>query len=141
MHEEFERLLKLFATAGDQVKPNINELLLKTLAFFNALKAQFNESNEEERKELVVLMKKMHEQLAVELGKMAKKTGLNEEELMSLMDNPQHFTPEQRKVIAKTKEEIEDTKKALQRKVKGKSAEKESASKPKQSKKDKWMKS
>ena len=143
MHEEFEKLLKVLEKAEEQVNPNVNELLLKTLSFFNALKTQFKQANDEEKKEIVALMKDMHAKLSDEVKHMIRKTGLNEKDFTGLIQDPEQFTPEQQQILSKTKEEVEETKQTLLRSKKAQPEKKDSSHKKKhkKQKKDRWMKS
>lgn len=144
MHEEFEKLLKVLEKAQEEINPSINELLLKTLSFFNSLKAQFKTANDEEKKEIIALMKDMHSKLTDEVKHMIKKTGLDEDELANFMKDPEHFTPEQQEILKRTQDEADRTKKEILDSS-GPKEEKKSADhakkSPKKRKKGKWMKS
>ncbi len=139
MHEEFEKLLRHIIQAGEVAKPNVNELVVKTLHFFQAMKKEFIEASPAEKKELIVVIKSMHERLSEELSKVLKKVGMSEDQLANVIEDPKLFTPQQQEMLTRAKREIEDTKKSVSRKSKnGKSSDKERGP---SSRKSKWMKS
>ncbi len=139
MHEEFQKLLTLLIQAGEVAKPDVNELVLKTLAFFQAMKREFIEASPSERKELIEQIKSMHAQLSEELTKVLKKVGMSEDQLTNVFEDPKIFTSQQQDFLARAKQEIEETKKSVSRKLsKGKP---DNQKKKPSGHKSKWMKS
>jgi len=131
---DFERVLKLLEAANTDGTPSINELLVRSLYFFNTLKEELKDADKDRKKEILELMEEMHKRLAVEVEKISKKTGMSEDQLMNLLDDPAQFTPQQREIIQATRSEVNKTEKLIK-------GEKEKPKSKKKKKEDKWMKS
>lgn len=139
MKDEFDQLLKLVVQAGEVVRPDFNELLLRSLHFFQSMRNEFVEASASERKELVEQLKSMHDRLYREFQKTMKKNGFTEDQLTNYLEDSKFFNEMQKEMLAKSRKEVEETKKSVSRKTKSKKSSDNDVIPT--SRKSKWMKS
>ena len=106
LRDEFNRLIHLFkeGAAGNLV--NLEEVFAQSVEFFNHLKAQVENGGPEEKKEALQLMTEFHQRMTEESKKIAERSGLSEEQLVTYAENPANFTPKQWEAIQESKSQI-----------------------------------
>lgn len=144
--EEFKKLIQMLQSP-DITKIKVEEATKLMMDFFQKLQTEMQQASPEERVELVAKMNEMYKRLLQSTHQISQRLGLNEQDLMNYVSNPQNFTPEQWK-------EMQDAQKMLSQfgKTMAQTAqpgqipppEKPSEGKPKPKKKssrDKWLRS
>ena len=158
MKEEFKKLMLLFDRYQKGEKIDLNELLQLSTSFFANLKDEFMKADEEEKKEIMVMVNQMHAVLQAQSKRAGEMTGMTSEELNAFVKNPNNFSPEQWRMMEDTREKIFSSGKDISKHLKamqkknspvgeeppGKEGKKPTSIRKKKSshtQRDKWMKS
>lgn len=95
LQDEFDRLMELFQAAADGKSVNLEQVFRQSIGFFERLKEKMAKGTPEEKLQAIHLMTQMYQKMQGETGKIAKHSGMSEEQLMEYAKNPSNFTPEQ----------------------------------------------
>ncbi len=107
LRDEFNRLIKLFHEGAEGKKPvNLEEIFRSSLEFFEHLKAQIQTGTPDEKKEALMMMAELYNQMTAETKHITERSGLSEEQLVSFAENPGNFSPEQWRAIQESRQRI-----------------------------------
>ena len=157
INDEFEELLiSINKGFENQSKASCDEVILKTYRFFNRLKDELKEASEDEKDELLDMVKVMHEKMGEFAKKSSEMAGMSEKELLRLSDDSDLFSPDQKHVLEMTRKEVNAASKAVRKHMTDKQMEhkaisledppkknkpKKKSGGPKKKRRDDWMKS
>lgn len=148
LKDEFQRLMKLFHEGAEGKPVNLEEVFRSSLEFFEHLKGQIEKGSPEEKKEAMLMMQEMYNQMILETKHISQRSGVSEEQLVAFAENPSNFTPEQWRSIQESKEKIahagHELAKVIQNLTKPPSPPSKEEKKPssgKKTKKSQWMRS
>ena len=108
LRDEFDRIIELFAQSAEGKPVQLEELFGQCTQFFDQLKQVLREGSSEEKQEALKLMGEMHTKMMGEIKKVSEKTGLTEEQLMAVAENPRNFSQEQWRSIQEAKGKISE---------------------------------
>ena len=107
LRDEFNRLIKLFHEGAAGKQPvNLEEIFRSSLEFFEHLKAQIQTGTPDEKKEALMMMAELYNQMTAETKHITERSGLSEEQLVSYAENPGNFSPEQWSAIQESRQRI-----------------------------------
>ena len=106
IHEDFERLIKLFSEAEAGQGVSLEKAIQEAVALFDNIKESLENASPEEKKVLMEELNQMHTLLAKETTRVAEKTGMSEEQIMATVDNPTVYTPEQWGMLQNAKDKL-----------------------------------
>lgn len=150
LRDEFNRLVKLFHEGAEGKQPvNLEEIFRSSLEFFEHLKAQIQTGTPDEKKEALMMMAELYNQMTAETKHITERSGLSEEQLVSFAENPGNFSPEQWRSIQESRDRItkagQDLAKVIQMLAQvappAPKEQKEKKHPPKKSKKSEWLRS
>lgn len=95
LQDEFDRLIELFQAASDGKDVDLEEVFRQSVGFFEHLKERIAKGTPEEKLQAIHLMTQMYQKMQAETGKIAKNSGMSEQQLMDYAKNPSNFSPEQ----------------------------------------------
>ncbi len=105
--EQYQKLLEFVRMAENNQSVDLKEMLNTNLRLFFSMKEVFESGSEEEKKEALYILSQAFQLFASEAKKNQVKTGLSEQEMLQVGENPNFFTPEQWKLIQEAQKEIE----------------------------------
>ena len=149
INDEFEDLLSAISEGLEgEVRPNPDDVILKTYKFFSKLKTELKTANDEEKKEIIHMIRKMQDKINEFSRKNCEKVGMTESELTRLADDTNLFNADQKRVLDMAKQDMMESCKSIRGHLSSKNIEQKEIKvsekkKPKKSKKhrDDWMKS
>jgi hypothetical protein len=150
LQDDYEKLMNYFQQSMEGKPVNLEDVCAQSLAFFQDIRGQLESGNEQEKQETLLMMAEMYKKLMGECKKLTERTGMTEEQIIALADNPQNYTQEQWRLIQETKQNVtsmgaELAKLVSSKKVDGPAAggatPSEKQPKTPKSKKSKWMRS
>ncbi|MBS0620217.1 MAG: hypothetical protein JSS61_02010 [Verrucomicrobia bacterium] len=106
LKEEFDRLAQLFKDGAEGKPVRLESVFQEALAFFEQLKRQLSEGDDEQKIEALTMMREMHQLMEVETKKIVARSGVTQEDLVAYADNPTNFTPEQWRAMQESKDKI-----------------------------------
>ena len=151
INDEFEELLNAISQGleGD-ARPNQDDVILKTYKFFSKLKTELKTANDDEKKEIIHMIRKMQDKINEFSRKNCEKVGMTESELTRLADDTNLFNSDQKRVLEMAKQDMMESCKSIRTHLSTKNIEhkeitpsvKKKTNKPKKSRhRDDWMKS
>jgi hypothetical protein len=149
INDEFEDLLSAISEGLEgEVRPNPDDVILKTYKFFSKLKTELKTANDEEKKEIIHMIRKMQDKINEFSKKNCEKVGMTESELTRLADDTNLFNADQKRVLDMAKQDMMESCKSIRGHLSSKNIEQKEIKvgekkKAKKSKKhrDDWMKS
>ncbi len=93
--EEYNNLMGSFAKLASGETANLEGVFKQVFAFFEALNGKLKTGSEEEKKEAMMMMNQMYQQMLQYSKQISEKTGMSEEQLATYAENPSNFSPEQ----------------------------------------------
>ncbi len=148
LRDEFNRLVKLFHEGAEGKQPiNLEEIFRSSLEFFEHLKAQIQSGTPDEKKDALMMMAELYNQMMAETKRITERSGLSEEQLVSFAENPGNFSPEQWRAIQESRERIVRAGQDLAKVIQALSqagpspAKEEKKPHPKKPKKTDWLRS
>lgn len=154
IREEFERLIRAFEEGASGKTIDLRDVFAQTMEFFEHLKEMLRTGNVDEKKEALKMMTELYQKMVEETKRVCERSGLSEEQLLAIAENPKNFTPDQWRLIEECKEKIvvagENLKKTLQPMIEEGGGTKPAAPSPEGKKgassirrqgKSKWMRS
>lgn len=149
LKDKYHKLIKLIDESIEKV--NLEDILKEAVHFFEELRREFPKADQEQRVEMIQMMNELHERLKKVSLKIAQETGMSEDDLYSLAENPSNFSPDQWQMVQETKKKLYDSVRkfssSLEEKEKGQPPETKELKKPmrpqikRRSRKSDWMKS
>ncbi len=106
MHEDFERLMKLFTQADEGLEVSLEKTIAEAVALFDNIKTSLATATPEEKLRLMEELNQMHATLAKETKKVTDKAGMTEEEILAGVENPQLYTPSQWESLQEAKQQL-----------------------------------
>lgn len=106
LREEFDRVMALFAKCSEGEIVGVEDVFKQSLAFFEHVNEQLKEGGPEEKKDALIMMGEMYRRLMETSKKLSQDTGLNEDQLAAISDNPDNFSPEQWKSVQAAKDKM-----------------------------------
>ncbi len=152
IRDEYNRLIKAFEEGAAGKTIDLQEVFAQTLEFFEHLKDLLKTGTAEEKRDALKMMAELYQKMMEETKKICDRSGMSEEQLLAVAENPKNFTPDQwnlisecKKKIAQAGENISKTVQPLAEQGEGKGATPQGEKKPsdplKRARKSKWMRS
>lgn len=148
LDDRIQRLMAFFRSIEEGKAVNLHEVVREYLAFFEELKERLKSAGPEEKKQLFFLMNEMYTKMLAESQKIAQRSGLTEEQLLQLSENPNNFSQEQWQLLQETKKNLSTVSKEIAKNVSSSkkeskespSSDKEGPKKPRRGRSN-WMRS
>ncbi len=103
---EFDRIMSLFAACVEGKTVGVEEVFKQALDFFEKVTEVLREGDPAHKKQALEMMSEMYQRMVETSQRLAKDTGLSEEQLAKLSENPMNFSPEQWKAMQASKERM-----------------------------------
>lgn len=149
--DKYHKLLKLIEKSVEEI--SLEEILKEAVLFFEELRREFPKAGQEQRVEMIQMMNELHERLKKVSKRVADETGMTEDDLYALAENPSNFSPDQWELVQETKKKLYDSVRKFSSSLEDKNkavpqpTEAQEAKKPmrppikRRSRKSDWMKS
>ncbi len=109
LEDRVQRLVSFFQNIEQGKKVNLNEVVKEYLLFFEELKERLQSATPEEKRQLFLIMNDIYAKMLAESQKLAQRSGLSEEQLLQLAENPNNFSQEQWELLQNTKKSLTET--------------------------------
>lgn len=107
LKEEYQKLIHMLEQ--EPAKVDLEAVLKEAVIFFEMLRKEFLEAKEDDRTEIIHMMRSLHKTLQDVSKVTAEMSGMTEEELNDYASNPDNFSPEQWQLVQKTRREMYDS--------------------------------
>lgn len=107
LKDKYHKLIKLIDKSVEEI--TLEEILTEAVLFFEELRREFPKASQEQRIEMIQMMNELHERLKKVSKKVAQDTGMNEDDLYALAENPSNFSPDQWQLVQETKKKLYDS--------------------------------
>jgi hypothetical protein len=150
LDDRIQKLMAFFRSIEEGKAVNLNEVVREYLSFFEELKERLQTATPEEKRQLFFLMNEMYTKMLAQSQRLAQRSGLSEEQLLQISENPNNFSQEQWDLLQDTKKNLSSLTKDISKNLSGpKKVEEQKASSPKEKEGPKkprrgrsgWMKS
>lgn len=109
LEDRVQKLVSFFQNIEQGKKVNLNEVVKEYLLFFEELKERLQSATPEEKRQLFLIMNDIYAKMLAESQKLAQRSGLSEEQLLQLAENPNNFSQEQWELLQNTKKSLTET--------------------------------
>lgn len=107
--DEFNRIMEFFKLSPQDKERRLKEVFEDSIKYFEHFKQIMIEGSPEEKQEAVEHVMTMKKKIEEEANKIKQKTGLSEEELAKLSNDPKNFSADQWETIQSAKKQLEDS--------------------------------
>ncbi len=107
MAEEFEKILEFFSLDEKDKQDHLKDVFDDTVAYFEKFKYVLENGTPEEKKEMMAQIATMQKEIKQETEKLSDETGLSEEQLNDVAQDPSNFSEEQWEIITEARGNIE----------------------------------
>lgn len=105
--DKYQKLLHLIEKSIEEA--SLEDILKEAVQFFEELRREFPKADQDQRIEMVQMMNHLQELLKKVSKKVADQTGLTEDDLYALAENPSNFSPDQWQLVQETKKKLYDS--------------------------------
>lgn len=109
LEDRVQKLVSFFQNIEQGKKVNLNEVVKEYLLFFEELRERLQSATPEEKRQLFLIMNDIYAKMLAESQKLAQRSGLSEEQLLQLAENPNNFSQEQWELLQNTKKSLAET--------------------------------
>ncbi len=143
MKDEFDSIMSFFTLDSKDKELHLKEVFDDSIAFFERFKYILANGTPEEKKAMVEKVNLLKEKMAEEAKKASENTGLTEEQLQEISNNPNSFSEENWEIIKTAKNKIEEQSSEIAAMAQPKKAPKKTAKRKRKTskKRDKWIQS
>lgn len=106
LKDEFDHIMSLFDLCLEGKPVNVEEVFKQALDFFEKITQVLKEGDLAQKKEALGMMGQMYRRMIETSQKLSKETGLNDEQLAKMAENPGNFSGEQWKTMQASKERM-----------------------------------
>ncbi|MES2121663.1 MAG: hypothetical protein V4492_02655, partial [Chlamydiota bacterium] len=106
IRDEYNRLIKAFEEGAAGKTIDLQEVFAQTLEFFEHLKDLLKTGTTDEKRDALKMMAELYQKMMEETKKICERSGMTEEQLLAVAENPKNFTPDQWNLIAECKKKI-----------------------------------
>lgn len=107
--DKYKKLLHLIDQSTETQEVKLEDILSEAVVFFEELRKEFPKAPKEAKEEMVHMMSTLHSKLQAVSDKVAKETGLSDEDLNAIAEDPSNFTPEQWRLVQESKRKLYDS--------------------------------
>jgi hypothetical protein len=119
LKDDFDRIMEIFMQSAEGKAVNLEQLFAQSMSFFEQLKEVLRKGEAGEKKEAMLLMGELYTKMMAEMKRISARTGLSEEQLFALSENPSNFSQDQWRVIQTAREKLGHTGTDLARIISG----------------------
>jgi len=106
MKKEFASIFSFLEGNNPTQAIDFQSVLRDALAFFEKMKAVFQEGDSQQQKQMLSLMQEMYRDLMEKMKTMCEKSGMNQEQLAAFCDNPGNFSSDQWIMVEEAKKRL-----------------------------------
>ncbi len=108
MKDEFDRIMEFFDLPPEEKEEHLAEVFAETAAYFERFKYTLIHGTPKERDEAIKRVGVLKQKIEEETKRLTEKTGLSEEELAKVSQDPSLYDQDQYEAIEKSKREISE---------------------------------
>ncbi len=106
MSQEFKKIMDFFAKSPEEKAEGLGEVFEESIAFFERFKHIMVSGSDEEKEEMRKNIMAMQEQIQQETERVLEETGMSEEEIQKIAQDPSQFSPDQWELIQSAQGQI-----------------------------------
>lgn len=104
--EEYRKILQFLKRIHDKEPVDLKEMLKTYLQLFILIRDSMENGSDQQKEESLWILGEFYQLVMEESKKLKSNTGLSEQEILSVGNNPNFFTPEQWKAIEETRKKM-----------------------------------
>jgi hypothetical protein len=118
MKDDFDEIIDLFSLEAEEKEKRLDEIFSLSVAFIEKYKHVQHEGSAEDKKNITAKLAILKEKISIETKASEENLSLSKKEIQELSQNEENFTPEQWKLLQKTKSALSAEKTKMSEKKK-----------------------